>query len=160
MFNKILILLAATITLAGCSSTPVARKPGSFTAITFPVSSERWENGSVQLATSKKYGCGKFSDNILPASVDKDFSVDIEGNQDTFFHVTRVDAKIACNESGFFYASKGNEYTLNVKAHGQQCIVTLTEKTPGGTQSKINTYPAFVSRADGIKVCTSKERLY
>lgn len=162
MFNKILILLAAAIAMVGCSSTktPVARKPGSFTAITFPVVSDRWENGNVQLATNNRNGCGEFSNNVLPATADKDFSLDIEGDRDIFFHVSTTVGNISCNEFGLFFATKGNEYTLSLKTRDQRCVVSLIEKTPRGAQNKINTYPAYASTVDGIKVCMSKDKLY
>lgn len=162
MFYKILILLAATIVMAGCSSTktPVVRKPGSFTSITIPVFSDQWVNGNVQLATKNKNGCGAFSNNILPATSDKDFTSDIEGNQDIFFHISRSDAQIECNKIGMFYATKGNEYSLNLVTKNKQCEISLIEKTPGGTKNKIQTYPAHASMVDGIKVCENKDRLY
>src|SRR5512139_1863163 len=118
MFRKILMLFAVAATMAGCSSTPppVARKPGSFTAITFPVFSEQWGDGKVQLATNDGKGCGEFSANILPAIPDKDFTLDIDGGHDIFFHVSRADGKTQCDEFGLFYATKGNEYTLSLKA--------------------------------------------
>lgn len=155
--------MAVALALPGCSSTqetPVQRKPGSFTSLTFPLASDQWENGKVQLATNNKKGCGKFSNNILPAIFEKDFTLDIEGGQDTFFHISRSTHNLECNEVGMFYAAQGNEYTLHLKIKNQQCIISLTEKTPGGALNKINTYPAYASRVDGIKVCINKDWLY
>ena len=162
MFSKVLILLAAVIAMAGCSSTntPVARKAGSFTSITFPVFSDLWVDGNVQLAAKNKNGCGEFSKNILPAASDKDFTLDLEGNRDIFFHISRADAQIECNKIGTFYVTKGNIYTLNLETKNKQCEISLMEKTPNGTKNKINTYPAHASRVDGIKVCENKDRLY
>ena len=163
MLNKSLIILAATITLVGCSSTkapPVVLKPGSYTALTIPVFTDLWANGVAQFATKNKNGCGEFSGNVLPASPDQDFNLDIEGDRDIFFHISRADAQVACNKYGIFYATKGNEYILNLDTKNQQCEISLIEKTPKGTQSKINTYPAHESKVDGIKVCQNKDRLY
>jgi len=162
MFNKTLYLLTATIVMAGCSSpaTPVVRKAGSFTSITIPVFSDQWADGKVQLATKTKRDCGAFAKNILPATFDKDFTSDIEGDRDMFFHISRADGQLVCNEVGIFYAKAGNEYTLNLVTKNKQCEISLMEKTPGGTQNKIQTYPAYASIVDGIKVCTNKDRLY
>lgn len=162
MFNKILFLLAATVAMAGCSSptAPVVREAGSFTSITIPVFSDQWVAGKVQVATKNKNGCGAFSNNILPAVYDKDFTSDIEGNRDIFFHISRTDAQIECNKVGMFYATKGNEYSLNLVTKNKQCEISLIEKTPGGTKYKMQTYPAHVSMVDGIKVCENKDRLY
>jgi hypothetical protein len=162
MFNKILFLLAAAVVMAGCSSTPppVVRKPGSYTAITFPVVSDLWVDGNVQLATKNKNGCGEFSKNILPATPDKDFTLDIEGNRDIFFHISRADAQVECNKIATFYVTKGSVYTLNLETKNRQCEISLIEKTPGGAQNKTKTYPAHASMVDGIKVCENKDRLY
>lgn len=164
MFNRTLYLLAAAIVLTGCSSTKtpaaVERKAGSFTSITIPVFSDQWVGGNVQLATKDKNGCGAFSNNILPATSDKDLTSDIEGNRDIFFHISRADGQLECNEVGMFYAASGNEYTLNIVTKNKQCEISLIEKTPGGIQNKIQTYPAYASIVDGIKVCTNKDRLY
>ena len=162
MFRNILILLAAAIAMAGCSSTkaPVVRKLGSFTSITFPVVSDLWADGNVQLAAKNKNGCGEFSKNILPATSDKDLTLDIEGNRDIFFHISRADAQVECNKIGIFYVTKGNVYTLNLETKNKQCEISLIEKTPGGAKNKISTYPAHASMVDGIKVCENKDILY
>lgn len=163
MFSKLFTLLAVTLALFGCSSTPetpVQRQPGAFTSLTFPVVSDQWENGKVQLATNDKRGCGKFSNNILPTIFEKDFTLDIVGDQDTFFHISRSERNLECNEVGLFYATRGNEYTLSLNIKNQQCEISLTEKTPDGALNKINTYPAYASRVDGIKVCRNKDLLY
>jgi hypothetical protein len=162
MFNKILLLLAATSAMAGCSSPKptVVRVAGSFTAITLPVFSDQWMDGNVQLATKNKQGCGAFSKNMLPTTYDKDLSIDIEGNRDIFFHIARADAHIACDKVGMFYATKGNEYSLNLVTKNKQCEISLIEKTPGGIKNKIQTYSAYASVDDGIKVCENKSKLY
>ena len=162
MINKLLFLFAATIILAGCSSTvaPVARKPGTFTAITFPVFSELWVDGVVQVGIKDKKGCGVFSDNYLLTVHDTDFSVDIDGNQDIFFHLSRADAQIECNKIGTFYATKGNTYTLNLETKNRQCEISLLETKPSGIQNKIKTYPSYVSIVDTNKVCENKDKLY
>lgn len=163
MFRKLFTLLSVTLTLLGCSSTqeaPVQRKSGSFTSLTFPLVSDQWESGKVQLATSNKKGCGKFSNNILPDVFEKDFTLDIDGGQDIFFHISRTELNLECNEVGLFYATRGNEYTLSLNIKNQQCVLSLTEKKPGGAVNKINTYPAYASRVDGIKVCINNDQLY
>jgi hypothetical protein len=164
MFNKTLYLLTATIVMAGCSSSntsaPVVRKAGSFTSITIPVFSDQWVDGKVQLATKTKRDCGAFAKNILPATYDKDFTSDIEGDRDMFFHFSRADGQLVCDEVGIFYAKAGNEYTLNLVTKNKQCEISLIEKTPAGNQNKIQTYQAYLSIVDGIKVCTNKDRLY
>jgi hypothetical protein len=161
MFNKILLLLASAIVMAGCSSTSApVRKPGSFTAITFPVVSDLWLDGKAQLTTRDNKGCGEFANNLLPPTPSKDVSVDIEGNRDIFFHVSRADAQIECNKVGTFYATKGNEYLLNLETKNRQCEISLIEITPKGAKNKIKTYPAFASQVNGIKVCENKDRLY
>lgn len=162
MLRQTITLLAATVLVAGCSSTgsSVARKPGTFTAINVPVHSDLWLDSVVQVATKKHRGCGELSKNLLPATADKDFSTDIEGDQDIFFHVSRADAQVECNKYGMFYATKGNEYTLKLETNNRQCQVSLVEKSPKGTQQKINTYPAHVSQANGVKVCANKSDLY
>lgn len=162
MFNKILVLFAAAIAMVGCANTnaPVElRKPGS-TTLTIPVFSDQWMTWNVQLATKNKNGCAEFPQNILPAIFDKDFTLDIEGGRDIFFHVTREDERFKCDELGLFYAAQGNDYTLNLEIKNQQCIISMSEKTPNSTQNKIKIYPAYASVVDGIKVCTSKDRLY
>ena len=162
MFNKILILAAAAIAIGGCSSTdiPVEVTSESSITITFPVFSNQWENGNVQLATRNKNGCGEFSNNILPAAADKDVTLDMEGGRDIFFHVSREDEKFKCDELGLFYATKGSEYTLSLDIKDQQCLISLIEKTPGGAQNKIKIYNAYASKVDGTKVCISKDKLY
>lgn len=164
MFNKLFMVSAVTIAITGCSSTketPVAqRKPGSFTTLTFPVVSDRWENGKVQLATKDPRGCGQFSSNVLPATFEKDVTLDIEGGRDIFFHVSRSEKNLVCNEVGLFYATKGNEYTVSLSMKNQQCVVSLMEKTPSGAQNKINTYPAYTAAVGGTKVCINKDWLY
>ncbi|HEY6095287.1 MAG TPA: hypothetical protein VIU93_10090 [Gallionellaceae bacterium] len=162
MFRKIFVLSLIALTVAGCAGTkaPVARKPGSFTSLTFPVSSDQWRNGQAQLAINNKRGCGEFAGNILPATADKDFTLDIEGGRDIFFHVSREGDNISCNEFGLFYAAKGNEYTLSLKMENQQCVVSMVEKTPSGAQNRIKTYPAYASTVDTRKVCLSKDMLY
>jgi hypothetical protein len=164
MFSKLFTLLAVTLALLGCSSTQeapvVQRTSGSFTSLTFPVVSDQWENGKVQLATNNKRGCGEFSNNILPAIFENDFTLDIEGGQDIFFHISRSEQNLECKEVGFFYATQGNAYTLSLNIKNQQCVISLTEKTPDGALNKINTYPAYASRVDGIKVCRNKDLLY
>lgn len=161
MLNKILFLLAAAIVMAGCSSTAhVERTPGTFTALTIPVVSDLWVNGVLQLSKKNKKGCGEFSKNMLPATSDQDFTVDMEANQDTFFHISRADAQVECNKYGIFYVTKGNQYILNLETKNKQCEISLIEKTPNGAQSKIKTYPVYVSTVDGIKVCENKDKLY
>jgi hypothetical protein len=164
MFNKLFMLSAVAIAMAGCASTKetpvVQRNPGSFTSLTFPVFSDKWENGKVQMATNNKRGCGEFANNILPATFEKDFTLDIEGGRDLFFHISRTEHNLVCNEVGLFYATKGNEYTLSLNITNQQCVVSLLEKTPSGRQNKINTYPAYTSAVGGAKVCINKDSLY
>jgi hypothetical protein len=164
MFYKILFLLAATIVMAGCSSTntnsSAERKPGSFTSITFPLVSDLWVDGQVQLAIKDKKGCGEFSGNFVPPTSDNDLALEIEGNRDYFFHISRADAQVACNKFGIFYAAKGNEYTMNLVTKNNQCEITLTEKKPNGTQSIIKTYPSHVSAVDSNRVCENKDKLY
>ena len=164
MFNMIFILLAATIAISGCSSNtapiPVERVPGTYTAINLPALSDQWGNGVLQLAPKNKNGCGQFLANILPSPVDDDYFVEIEGNRDTFFHVSRTGAQSECNLFGMFYATKGNEYIIKFEIKNKQCEFSLLEKTPRGSQSRISTYPSYVSAVDGIKVCESKEKLY
>ena len=162
MINKLLILLASTFVFVGCSTTdtPVVRQPGTFTAITFPVFSELWVDGVVQMAIKNKNGCGVFSPNYLLTVHDTDFSVDIEGNQDIFFHVSRADAQIECNKIGTFYATKGNVYTLNLETKNKQCEISLLETKPNSVATKIKTYPSHVSIVDTTKVCENKDKLY
>ncbi len=160
MLNKILILIATTITMAGCSFGPAVRPAGTFTSLTVPVNSDIWADGNVQLATKDKRGCGELSKNMITGLVDKDLDIDIEGNRDIFFHLSRADAQVECNKFGIFYATKGNQYTLNLETKNKQCEISMIEKTPSGKQSKINTYQAFVSIEDSAKVCTDKRKLY
>jgi hypothetical protein len=162
MSNKVFTVLLAAIVVAGCSSAPppVVRKPGSFTSITFPVMTDLWADGKVQLATKNKNGCGELSDNIIPATFESDLAFEIEGNRDFFFRVARTDAQGVCDKVGIFYAAKGNEYTFNLSTKNNQCEISLTEKTPNGIQKAIKSYPAHVSAVDGKKVCENKDRLY
>lgn len=162
MFSKIYILLATVITIAGCSNPtpPVVRPPGSYTAINLPALSEKWMGGIVQLVPKNKNGCAQFSSNILPATIEDDYTVDIEGNRDIFFHISRADTQTQCNIYGMFYSTKGNEYTVKFEIKNKQCDFAITEKKPNGTQNKLSTYPAYVSIVDGIKVCENKDKLY
>jgi hypothetical protein len=158
------LLYAVIITLTGCASdlppeTP-ERAPGTFTAINIPALTEQWISGNVQLATKNKNGCGVFPGNILPATIDDDYLVDIEANRDIFFKISRTTTQSECQYSGFFYASKGNEYSVKFEMKGKQCEFSLTEKTPSGLSKKISTYPAYLSNIDGKKVCENKDRLY
>lgn len=161
MFSKTLFLLTAAFVMAGCVSTDTpAVRDSALASITIPVFSEQWVDGNVQLATKNKQGCGAFSKNMLPAAYDKDFSIDIEGDRDIFFHISRTDAHIECDKVGMFYATKGNEYSLNLVTKDKQCEILLIEKTPDGVKNKIQTYSAFASIDDGIKVCGNKNKLY
>lgn len=162
MIRTIFILFAAAIVMSACSGTKqaIVREPGTYTAVTVPVLSDLWLDGSVQLATKAKRGCGQLSKNLLPAAADQDVTLDIEGNRDIFFQASRADAQTKCKKAGMFYATRGNVYTLKLETKNNQCEVSLLEKTPRGAQNKINTYPVFVSPVDGIKVCENKENLY
>jgi len=167
MFSRILLVVAVTVVMLGCTGmgSSVERKPGTFTSVTFPVISDLWVDGTVQLATKNKNGCGNFSKNMLPHNEESDLNVDLEnvdleGSQDIFFHISRADAQVECNKFGIFYANKGNEYFLNLETKNKQCEISLTEKTPNGKQARIKTFPVHVSMVDGIKVCQSKDKLY
>lgn len=164
MFNKILILFVTAMTIAACSSQtppPAAEsKPASYTSLYLPVLADQWAGGIVQLATKEKNGCGQFAANILPDPVDDDYIVEIAGNRDIFFHIARADAQTQCNRVGMFYAVKGNEYLIKFEIKNNRCEFSMLEKTPGGEQRIINTYPAHVSNVDGIKVCANKDNLY
>lgn len=164
MLNKIIILLAAMLSIAGCSSDappPAAeRVPGATTALFLPVMADNWVGGVVQVATKNKDRCGQFGANILPDPVDDDYIVEIAGNNDIFFHVFRLDAQTVCDKYGMFYATQGNEYLIKFLIKNNQCEFALLEKSPNGGQKEINTYPAHASKVDGIKVCEKKENLY
>jgi hypothetical protein len=125
-----------------------------------PALSEQWISGSVQLAPKNKNGCGLFPGNILPDTIEDDYLVDIEANRDIFFKLSRITTQSECHYSGFFYASKGHEYSVKFEMKGKQCEFSLTEKTPTGILKKINTYPSYLSIVDGKKVCENKDRLY
>lgn len=155
--------MSVTVALVACASTPV--KPTSVTtvvgtSITFPLVTDNWEEGTAQLATKDAKGCGVLSKDIFPASGDSDFSVEIEGNRDIFFHLTRSNSTNKCDFVRFFYATQGNEYLLNVDIKNQSCKISLIEKTPNGEQNEMNTYPAYVSEVDSVKVCENKDKLY
>jgi len=160
MINKFLI--AATVAVAGCSTpdAPVVRVPGTFTSLSVPIISDQWLAGKIQLAIKNKKGCGEFSNDLLPPTSENDFTMDIEGNQDFFFHIARFDAQIECNKTGIFYAGRGNQYVLNLDLKNKQCEISLIEKKPDGNTYKIKTYPAHASVVDGIKVCENKNKLY
>jgi len=165
MNNKMLILLAASILVEGCASTttvapPVVREAGSVTSITFPIISDQWSEGKVRLAIKNKNGCGEFGGDILPETSNSDFSGEVDGNQDIFFDITRTEAKSTCNIVGTFYATKGNEYTLNLSMKNNQCEIFLLEKTPKGVERKIKTYPSYLSAVNNKKVCEEKNKLY
>jgi len=89
----------------------------------------------------KQTGLRCIFENVLPATYDKDLSIDIEGNRDIFFHIARADAHIACDKVGMFYATKGNEYSLNLVTKNKQCEISLIEKTPSGIKNKIQPIP-------------------
>ena len=164
MLGKLLTHLTAILFIAGCASNtpppPATRIPGTYTAVNLPVLAERWVDGVVQLASKEKNGCSKFPKNILPYPIEDDYTVDIEGNRDIFFHLSRADGEVDCNKYGMFYATKGNEYTFTFQVKNTQCVFTLTEKLPSGMQKKIPSYPAHVSSVDGVKVCENKDKLY
>jgi hypothetical protein len=162
MFNKTLISLAAALAMAACSTPepPIVQRPASLTTITIPVFPAQWVDVNLRLATKAKRGCGAFAGNVLPAVYDRDFTLEIEGNRDIFFHISRTEPKFECNKVGMFYATRGNEYTLNLVTKDNQCEISLIEKTPDGASKSINTYPAHASMVDGIKVCENKDNLY
>jgi len=163
MQNKIFILPLFILALAGCTTSAppaVVREAGTFTAITFPIISDQWDAGKVRLAVKDKKGCGVLGADVLPETATADFTGDIDGNQDIFFDITRTDGKRTCNRVGTFYATKGNEYSLNVVTSNNQCEVSLSEKTPKGVERKIKTYPSYVSPVNNTKVCENKDKLY
>ena len=162
MFKKILILLIAAIALGGCASSNDKADRVDYSAaakLTIPVFTSQWENGYMQIATKDKKGCGVFGKNVLPDVYNKDFSMAVEQNKDVFVHVTRAYGINSCDSVEMFYASKGYEYILNIENVNQNCVVSLYEIAPGTAKRKINTYPAHVSKVDGVKVCQSKDRL-
>lgn len=163
MVRNLISFLAITILVGGCSSPsplPVTRAPGSYTELTVTAFTELWLDGVVQLATKDKRGCGEFSKNLLTPPITKDFTSDIEGNSDIFFHLSRSDTRSNCDKVGVFYAVKGNTYTLKLESENNQCDLTLIERNPRGIQKSINTYPAHKSIANGTTVCLNKDKLY
>jgi len=157
------MFIAVSAALAGCAATPVAPKPVptiAATSITFPLVTDNWEEGTAQLATKDKRGCGVFSQDIFPTSGDSDFTVAIEGNKDIFFHLTRSNSTNKCDFVRMFYATQGNKYLLNIDMQNQTCKISLKEETPDGNQNEMNTYPAYVSQVDGVSVCEIKDKLY
>jgi hypothetical protein len=162
MIRNILIFFSAAIILAGCaSSKDKADRVDYSTAakLTIPVFSSQWENGYMQIATKDKKGCGEFGKNVLPDVYDKDFSLPVEQGKDIFVHVTRAYGINSCDSVEMFYATRGNEYIFNIENVNQKCVVSLFEIAPGVAKRKINTYPAHVSKIDGVKVCQSKSQL-
>lgn len=163
MLHKIHLLGIIAVVVAACSTPAppvVVREPGTFTAITFPIISDQWDAGKVRLAVKDKKGCGVLGADVLPETATADFSGDIDGNLDIFFDISRTDGKRTCDKVGTFYATKGNEYILNLVTSNNQCEISLTEKTPKGVERKIKTYPSYVSAANGNKVCENKDKLY
>lgn len=158
-----MIFFVVVASVAGCGNAavkaPTGPAPGSVAMITLPVSSAKWQSGIVQLAISSKHGCGEFSKNVLPDTYDKDVTLPIEGDRDIFFHILRSEVQNDCNIFGMFYGSKGKEYILNVEKNGDLCEISLIEKSPVGKGRQINTYPSHASKINGVKVCTSKEKL-
>jgi hypothetical protein len=164
MFNNLLVLLTVAVAMAACANTHDGEKSSANVAaangITFPLLSDNWLEGTVQLAVKNSRGCGKFANDIFPHAVDKDFTVAIESNNDIFFHISRSDTVKQCEFVGMFYATKGNEYYLNVDMKVENCKITLLEKSPKDEKRKINTFPAYLSQVDGVTVCENKSKLY
>ena len=161
MFKSLLIFAVVSLSIIGCANTgSSALRIKAETSITFPLATERWEEGTAHVATKDIKGCGRFSQDILPSSGDQDFNFGIEGNKDIFFRLTRSDSLNKCDFSGMFYAVKGHEYILNIDISNKTCNISLHEITPKGTQIKINTYPVHVSNVDGVRVCENKDNLY
>lgn len=163
MFSKTLFLLTAAFVMAGCVSndtSDAALRDSALASITIPVFSDQWAGGSLQLATKTTQGCGEFSANILPPTSDRDVTSNIEGDRDIFFHISRTDGELGCDEVKMFYATAGNQYTLNLAIINKQCEITLMEKAPDGTQNKIKTFESFASKVDGVKVCENRDNLY
>lgn len=162
MIKKILMFLSVVLALVGCASSNDKAGRVDYSAagkLTIPVFTSQWENGYMQIATKDKKGCGVFGKNVLPDVYDKDFSMAVEQNKDIFVHVTRAYGINSCDSAEMFYATKGYEYILNIENVNQNCVVSLYEIAPGAAKRKINTYPAHVSKVDGVKVCQSKDRL-
>lgn len=159
MLKNMFILIAIFFSISGCTKTVVAPTFNPNTKLIIPVSSDKWELGTLQLAVRNKNGCGEFSKNMLPNVFDKDLVFALEEGKDMFFHIARSDARNQCSYYGIFYAVKGNEYLLNIKAVDQTCDVSLIETSKNGVKNKIKTYPTHASPIDGIKVCENKDRL-
>ena len=164
MISKKFFFVAVSFVMAGCANTYIEPIPPvvikAATSITFPLVTDNWEEGTVQLAIKDKKGCGEFSQDILPPSGNQDFNFGIEGNNDVFFHLTRSDSLNKCEYVGMFYATLGKEYILNIDMKDQTCHISLIELTLNGQQRKMNTYPAHTSQIDGVKVCENKKNLY
>ncbi len=164
MFNNLIVLIAVAVTMVACSDTQIKQaavaRPASATSITFQLLSDNWVEGTAKLAVKDKRGCGTFANDIFPPAADQDFTVAIEGNNDIFFHLTRANSVAQCDFVRMFYATKGKEYLLNVYMKEQNCKISLIEKSANGEQHEMNTYPAYVSRVDGVAVCENKDKLY
>ena len=162
MFKNSLVVLIIVLFMAGCASKKPHIEPRNplATILTIPVQSDKWDHGMLRLSKKNSRGCGDFEKNVLPNSFDKDFSMGLDGGEDVIFHIVRSDTEKSCENIGIFYAGKGNDYILNLESKEDACIVSLIEKKQNGMQRKINTYPAHISRVDGVKVCANKDRLY
>ena len=162
MFKKLLIFVIAASALGGCASSNDKAGRVDYSAaakLTIPVFTSQWENGYMQIATKDKKGCGEFGKNVLPDIYDKDFSMPVEQGKDIFVHVTRAYGINSCDSVEMFYATRGYEYIFNIENVNQNCVVSLYEIAPGLAKRKISSYPAHVSKVDGVKVCQSKDRL-
>ena len=162
MFKKLLIFVIAASALGGCASSNDKAGRVDYSAaakLTIPVFTSQWENGYMQIATKDKKGCGEFGKNVLPDIYDKDFSMPVEQGKDIFVHVTRAYGINSCDSVEMFYATRGYEYIFNIENANQNCVVSLYEIAPGLAKRKITSYPAHVSKVDGLKVCQSKDRL-
>jgi len=161
MISNKVILMATVLVMAGCASSSDKAVKVDYSAaakLTIPVFTSKWENGFVQVAAKDKKGCGEFGKNVLTGSYDKDISLPLEPEKDVFIHVSRAYGISSCESDEMFYASRGNEYIVNIELAGQTCAVSVFEIAPGVAKRKINTYLAYVSPVNAAKVCQNKDK--
>lgn len=156
MFKNLQIILVVTIVMAGCATPYIQPVDGAISKLTLPLLSGKWgagNGGGIQLGIKGNDGCGKLSQGIAPKTYDKDLTLNIVGDTDTFFSISRFYGEKYCVGYGMFHAVSNNEYILNIEKIENHCIVSVIEKNNSGAERLIKVIRAAPSAGSNIHVC-------